>query len=212
MVDYSVYLLANPLDESAAPKAYARAQMRELMTFEKFVNHIADHNGVFSRGTVQGVIADACSCIVEQLLEGKKVQLGALGTFWISLASEGADSMEEFSATNIKDVKIVFTPGDDFQNIRNKVEFNLVASRLAQAATLKTEKAGGTTVDLEAARAASRGTSNGDSTASGADSGSGTSAGSGSNNGGSGSTGDGGSAAGGDTTDGGETGDSGFQN
>ncbi len=183
MVDYSVYLLGNPLDETAAPKAYARAQMRELMTFDKFVNHIAEHNGVFSRGTVQGVISDACSCVVEQLLEGKKVQLGALGTFWISLASVGADSMEEFSATNIKSVNIIFTPGDDFVDLRNKAEFNLVASRVAQAATLKTEKAGGTTVDLEAARAASRAnSSSGSSTNSGTSSGtnSGTSSDSGS--------------------------------
>lgn len=156
MIDYSVYLQPNPLDETAAPKAYAKAQMRELMTFTKFVNHIASHNGVFSRGTVKGVLSDACSCLVEQLLEGKKVQLGELGNFWISLSSTGTETMESFSASNIKMVNIVFTPGEDFENLRDKAEFNLVASRVAQAATLKTEKAGGTTVDLEAARAASR--------------------------------------------------------
>jgi len=155
MIDYSIYLQPNPMDESAAPKAYAKAQMRELMTFSKFVNHIAQHNGVFSRGAVKGVLSDACSCLVEQLLEGKKVQLGELGNFWISLTSNGADSMESFTTANIKAVNIVFTPGEDFENLISRVSFNLVASRVAQAATLKTEKAGGTTVDLEAARAAS---------------------------------------------------------
>ena len=156
MIDYSVYLQPNLQDETAAPKAYAKAQMREVMTFTKFVNHIASHNGVFSRGTVKGVLSDACSCLVEQLLEGKKVQLGELGNFWISLASNGAETMESFSAANIKEVNIIFTPGDDFENLRGRAEFNLVASRVAQAATLKTEKTGGTTVDLEAARAAAR--------------------------------------------------------
>ena len=155
MIDYSIYLQPNPMDETAAPKAYAKAQMRELMTFSKFVNHIAQHNGVFSRGAVKGVLSDACSCLVEQLLEGKKVQLGELGDFWISLTSNGAESMESFTTANIKAVNIVFTPGDDFENLINRTSFNLVASRVAQAATLKTEKAGGTTVDLEAARAAS---------------------------------------------------------
>ena len=156
MIDYSVYMQPNPMDETAAPKAYAKAQMREIMSFTKFVNHIASHNGVFSRGTVKGVLSDACSCLVEQLLEGKKIQLGELGNFWISLTSNGAESMETFSAANIKEVNIVFTPGEDFENLRSKAEFNLVASRVAQAATLKTEKTGGTTVDLEAARAAAR--------------------------------------------------------
>ena len=86
MIDYSVYMTPNPMDEGAAPMAYGRAQMRESMTFDKFVKHIAEHNGVFSRGTVQGVILDMCECLVEMLLDGKKVQLGALGDFFISLS------------------------------------------------------------------------------------------------------------------------------
>ena len=74
MIDYSIYMQSNPMDETAAPKAYAKAQMREAVTFDGFVTHIAEHNGVFSRGTVKGVISDACVCIVEHLLDGKKVQ------------------------------------------------------------------------------------------------------------------------------------------
>ena len=99
---------------------------------------------------------NAVFCLVEQLLEGKKVQLGELGNFWVSLTSTGADTLENFSASNIKEVNIVFTPGVDFENLRSRATFNLVASRVAQAATLKTEKQGGTVVDLEAARAAAR--------------------------------------------------------
>lgn len=165
MIDYSVYLQPNPMDETAAPKAYAKAQMRELMTFTKFVNHIASHNGVFSRGTVKGVLSDAVACLVEQLLEGKKIELGELGNFWISLTSTGAETMESFSASNIKEVNIIFTPGEDFENLRGRAEFNLVASRVAQAATLKAEKTGGTIVDLEAAREAAK--TNGSSSGSG---------------------------------------------
>lgn len=166
MIDYSVYLQPNPMDETAAPKAYAKAQMRENMTFSDFVSHIAGHNGVFSRGTVKGVLSDAVYCLVEQLLEGKKVQLGELGNFWVSLTSVGAESMETFSASNIKEVNIVFTPGEDFENLRSRATFNLVASRVAQVATLKTEKTGGTVVDLEAARAAARPAVNGSSSGS----------------------------------------------
>ena len=151
MIDYSVYMQPNPMDETAAPKAYAKAQMHELMTFEKFIDHIAKHNGVFTRGTVRGVVVDMCECLVEMLLEGKKVLLGELGSFWVSLTSEGAATMEEFTASKIKAVNIIFTPGSDFENLIGNAEFNLVASRVAQAATLKTEKSGGSTVDLAAA-------------------------------------------------------------
>ena len=109
MIDYSVYMTPNPMNEEAAPMAYGRAQMRESMTFDKFVKHIA----------------------------------------------------EAFTAANIKGINVVFTPGADFEGMRDKAVFNPVASRLAQAATLKAEKSGSTIVDLEAAKqkpAASEGT------------------------------------------------------
>ena len=151
MIDYSVFMMGNPMDVDAAQKAYAKAQVSEIMPFSQFVKHIADHNGVFTRGTVKGVIADMCECLVEMLLEGKKVQLAELGNFWISIGSEGAEDLKKFTESNITAVNIVFTPGEDFQNLRSRATFNPVASRIAQAATLKAEKAGKGTVDLDAA-------------------------------------------------------------
>ena len=142
----------NPTVENAVEKAYAKNQVSEIWTLEKFAKHISDHNGVYSRGTVKGVISDMCECLVEQLLNGNKIQLGELGTFGISISSVGADSIEKFTARNIKAVNILFAPGVDFENLLGRAEFNLVASRTAQAATLKAEKAGETTVDLTAAK------------------------------------------------------------
>ena len=142
----------NPTVENAVEKAYAKNQVSEIWTLEKFAKHISDHNGVYSRGTVKGVISDMCECLVEQLLNGNKIQLGELGTFGISISSVGADSIEKFTARNIKAVNILFAPGEDFENLLGRAEFNLVASRTAQAATLKAEKAGETTVDLAAAK------------------------------------------------------------
>ena len=97
MIDYSVFMMGNPMDVDAAQKAYAKAQVSEIMPFSQFVKHIADHNGVFTRGTVKGVIADMCECLVEMLLEGKKVQLAELGNFWISIGSEGAEDLKKFT-------------------------------------------------------------------------------------------------------------------
>lgn len=79
-------------------------------------------------------------------------------------------------------MNIIFTPGEDFVNLRDRATFNLVASRVAQAATLKAEKTGGTVVDLEAARLAARPTSGSNS---------GSSSGSGTETGGNGSSGSG---------------------
>ena len=144
-------MLPNQMNKEEAPKAYAKAQVKEVMTFRQFVAHIAEHGG-HKRGQVKGVLSDTCSCLVEQLLEGKKILLDDLGNFWISLTSMGAENCEAFTSKNITGVKIIFTPGEDFENLLGRASFNLVASRFAQAATLKAEKAGETTVDLTAAK------------------------------------------------------------
>ena len=144
-------MLPNPIHPEKGSLAYAKAQVNDVMSFRKFVQHIADHGG-YTRGKVKGVLSDMCTCLVEMLLEGKKIQLDELGDFWISLSSDGAESCEKFTADNIKAVNIVFTPGVDFENLLSRAEFETVASRSAQAATLKAEKTGKSTVDLEAAK------------------------------------------------------------
>ncbi len=60
-------------------------------------------------------------------------------------------------------MNILFFPGEDFENLIDRAEFNLVASRAAQTATLKAEKAGESIVDLGAAKGnGSAGTDNPD--------------------------------------------------
>ena len=46
MINYSVYMLPNQMNKEEAPKAYAKAQVKEVMTFRQFVAHIAEHGGV----------------------------------------------------------------------------------------------------------------------------------------------------------------------
>ena len=144
-------MLPNQMNKEEAPKAYAKAQVKEVMTFRQFVAHIAEHGG-HKRGQVKGVLSDTCSCLVEQLLEGKKILLDDLGNFWISLSSEGAENCEMFTSKNITGVNIIFTPGEDFANLLGRAEFNPVASRLVQNASYKAEKKGEAMVDIAAAK------------------------------------------------------------
>lgn len=152
MIDYSVYMQKNHLKPDAGERAYAKAQVREVWDGDRFIQHLYEHNGVFSRGTVKGVVSDLCCCIVEQVLNGNKIYLGELGCFSVSLSCESADSMETFTAAKIKAVNLVFTPGPDFENMISKASFNPVTSRALQAAALKAEKSKAATLDIEAAK------------------------------------------------------------
>ena len=128
--------------------AFAVAQYAEVMNIEKFARHIASHGCVYSRADISAILYMAVDCMREMLLDGKKIRLGDLGDFSINLSSKGAETADKFSAQNITAAKVVWDPGAEFKNLMKEAEFNLVASRQAQAAVLKAVRAGETMVDL----------------------------------------------------------------
>lgn len=176
-------------------KTFAVAQYSEVMTIEKFAKHISSHGCVYSRADISAILYMAVDCMREQLLEGKKIRLGDLGDFAVSLSSKGAADASTFTAQNITDVKVFWEPGAQFKNLITDAEFNLVASRAAQAKVLKALRAGESKVDLE-------GADNGDNGDDGGNAPGGNKPG---GNPGSGSNPSGGSSTGGGNTEGGNT-------
>ena len=136
------------LVESVVTNYFATAQYTEVMGIEKFARHIADHGTTYSRADIMAILYMAVDCMREQLLEGKKIRLGELGDFSLSLSSKGAETAEKFSSQNIQRVTVCWEPGSEFRNLLADAEFNLVATRSAQAAVLKAIKEGKTNVDI----------------------------------------------------------------
>ena len=130
--------------------AFAISQYTDVMTIEKFAKHITSHGSVYSRADISAILYMAVDCMREMLLEGKKIRLGDLGDFSLLLGSKGAETADKFTAQNITQVKVQWEPGKEFKNLLDDAEFNLVASRSAQAAVLKAIKEGKTNVDLNA--------------------------------------------------------------
>ena len=128
--------------------AFAISQYTDVMTIEKFAKHITSHGSVYSRADISAILYMAVDCMREMLLEGKKIRLGDLGDFSLLLASKGAETADKFTAQNITNVKVQWDPGQQFKNLLDDAEFNLVASRSAQAAVIKAIREGKTNVDL----------------------------------------------------------------
>ena len=61
--------------------------------------------------------------MLEQLLEGKKVQFGELGTFYLSVKSTGADNEKDFNlGININGLFLCFAPSrTDVNNLSSKM-------------------------------------------------------------------------------------------
>ncbi len=149
MVNYSVTMKKNPRDPEAPKKAYGNAQYSEVMTLERFADHITTHGCVYSRADIVAILLLAVDCMREQLLAGQRIELGDLGRFYLTLNSTGADKASDYDPyIHVKRINVKWSCGERFQNLLQDAQFNLVATRLAAKLVVKALKAGDKTVTL----------------------------------------------------------------
>ena len=60
--------------------------------------------------------------------------------------------MRRLTQRTSQGVNIIFTPGEDFENLLSRATFNPVPSRSLQNAAIKAEKKGEKTIDIEAVK------------------------------------------------------------
>ena len=114
-----------------AGKWYGRLVHQDTLSTGDLCKHIAKHGTIFTSDVVKGVVEKFVNCFEELLLEGYKVKLDGLGTFYIAISTEGADTAEEFTANNIKSVRVRFLADQSKQS-------EYTTKMLTQKATFRT--------------------------------------------------------------------------
>ena len=106
----------------AYQKYYGKVVTTNTMSYKELTKHMSEHNSVYGEDVCSGVAIKLQNCILEQLLEGKKVQFGDLGTFYLSVKSVGAEEEADFSmGTNIKGLYLRFSPSrQDINDLSSK--------------------------------------------------------------------------------------------
>ena len=119
---YRIYKNQNSTSKNYG-QSYARVVTTKTMTYQELCRHMSEHNSIYGEDVCLGVANKLQSCILEQLLEGKKVQFGELGTFYLAVKSTGSNREEDFSvASNIKGLYLRFAPSrTDVNNLSSKM-------------------------------------------------------------------------------------------
>ncbi|MEE1223414.1 MAG: DNA-binding protein [Bacteroidaceae bacterium] len=139
-INYSLGIRTVYQKNEKVKRVYASAQSQSVMSLKEFSDHISCHNSVFDRSVVEGVLIKMVSCLREQLLLGRIVNLGDLGSFRASLSSKPTMLASEFTSENIKRVRTVWRPTPAFSDMMEDATFQYVTSRAAQAQSKKTVK------------------------------------------------------------------------
>jgi len=124
---------------AAFGKWYAQIKNLETLNTRKLAQHISEHGSIYTPDVVYGVLEKFRSCLIEMLLNSKKVKIEGLGTFYCTLENQknGALKKEDFNVNkHLKALHIRFLPEQTTEeNISSreflkKAEFVLIDSLL----------------------------------------------------------------------------------
>ena len=106
----------------ASGKYYGKVVTTKTMAYKELTKHMSEHNSVYGEDVCSGVAIKLQNCILEQLLEGKKVQFGDLGTFYLAVKTSGAETEKDFNMNaNIKGLYLRFAPSrQDVNDLSSK--------------------------------------------------------------------------------------------
>ena len=143
---YEVYQNQNE-HNAAYGKYYARVKYLESMNTRKLSNHIAEHGSIYTPDVVYGVMEKFRSCLLEMLLNSKRVKIDGLGTFYTTLEclKGGALTADKFNVNkHIKGLHIRFLPEQEQERNISSREFLKQAEFINVDSLMKKEDEEGT--------------------------------------------------------------------
>ena len=113
-------------DSKINGKWWAHGKTIEVMNTRKMANHISEHGSIYTPDVVFGVLEKFRSCLLEMLLNSRRVKIDGLGTFFTTIENEpgGAARKEDFSPQkNLKALHIRFMPDQEAETNISSREF-----------------------------------------------------------------------------------------
>ena len=107
-------------------KWFARQKTLETLNTRKLANHISEHGSIYTPDVVFGVLEKFRSCLLEMLLNSKRVKIDGLGIFFTTLENSegGAESKDKFlPQRNLKGLHIRFLPDSSTETDISSREF-----------------------------------------------------------------------------------------
>lgn len=113
----------NPQDVEAPPKFYAAAVSEGKVDLKRLAKNITKRCTV-TRTDCMAVLDAFIETIIEELEDGKRVELGEFGIFGITVRSEGEDNAEDVTNNHVRKAHIRFRPGKEFRSMLRRLEFS----------------------------------------------------------------------------------------
>ena len=81
MIELYLSKVTETSESEQAGKYYARVSYKETMGVQDMAHHMAEHNTMFSEGSITGILIDFVKCVREMVLMGNTVKIDNLAIF-----------------------------------------------------------------------------------------------------------------------------------
>ena len=106
MIELYLSKVTESSESEQAGKLYARVSYKETMTVQDMAHHMAEHNTMFSEGSICGILIDFVKCVREMVLMGNTVKIDNLAIFKATVEANGLETMYDADADKVASATI----------------------------------------------------------------------------------------------------------
>ena len=100
MIELYLSKVTETSESEQAGKYYARVSYKQTMGVQDMAHHMAEHNTMFSEGSITGILIDFVKCVREIVLMGNTVKIDNLAIFKATVEANGLETL--YDAENDK--------------------------------------------------------------------------------------------------------------
>ena len=100
MIELYLSKVTENSESEQAGKYYARVSYKQTMGVQEMAHHMAEHNTMFSEGSITGILIDFVKCVREMVLMGNTVKIDNLAIFKATVEANGLETL--YDAENDK--------------------------------------------------------------------------------------------------------------
>ena len=106
MIELYLSKVTETSESEQAGKLYARVSYKQTLSVQDMAHHMAEHNTMFSEGSITGILIDFVKCVREQVLMGNTVKIDNLAIFKATVEANGLDVLYDADADKVASATI----------------------------------------------------------------------------------------------------------
>ena len=110
MIELYLSKVTENSETEQAGKLYARVSYKQTMSVQDMAHHMAEHNTMFSEGSITGILIDFVKCVREQVLMGNTVKIDNLAIFKATVEANALETLYDAEQDKVASASIGTLP------------------------------------------------------------------------------------------------------